>query len=307
MSAPVFAGVDGGGTKTAIVLVNIDGGEIARHETSTSNAAVIGHDRAGTVLRVAIQAAVSQIGSDVVLERIWCGLSGGDRPEDHRLLRPFIVDLAPHIQMSNDAELVLGALPESVGIAVVSGTGSIAVGRNSEGVRQRAGGWGHIIGDEGSGCDLARRLLDAFARQADGRGPATSCTERLNQRFGLENPHQIITWVYDASTSKGDLAALAAIVMEEAGAGDEEAIGMVQDSAAELAQTVSAVAKRLGFTDHVPMALTGGMLARNPMFREAFLTSISETWDSVESQIVEDPALTAARALAREAKQGAPA
>lgn len=307
MTTRVHAGVDGGGTKTAVVLVDDTGVELARFNGPTSNAAVIGHDQAGAVLRGAILGAVEAAGGDITLAHIWCGLSGSDRPEDHRLLRPFICDLCPDIRMTNDAELVLGALVQAVGVAVVSGTGSIAVGRNAAGLYGRAGGWGQIMGDEGSGYDIGRRLLDAFAREADGRGPVSSCTARLNSQFSLQNPHQIITWVYDKSTSKSDIAALASIVIEEAADGDDVARQILANAAIELAQTVTALARRLGFQHHLPLALTGGMLVRNESYRVGFVECLSTTWSSLDTHVVEDPALTAAQSLASAHHSGVPA
>ncbi|MDQ3657506.1 MAG: hypothetical protein M3457_20820, partial [Chloroflexota bacterium] len=94
MTQVVFAGVDGGGTKTTVVLVDEAGIECARVEAATSNAAVVGHGAAGTVLRAAIEKARRQVGGDVTIASAWFGLSGGDRPEDHIRLRPFVEHLA---------------------------------------------------------------------------------------------------------------------------------------------------------------------------------------------------------------------
>lgn len=304
MTVDIYAGIDGGGTKTAVVIVDAEGNELSRHQTATSNAAVVGHDQAGSTLRQGLLAAIDQAGADLELQGAWFGLSGSDRPEDQARLLPFVNDLAKVVRMSNDAELVLGALDESVGIAVVSGTGSIAYGRNAEGDRARSGGWGQIIGDEGSGYDLARGMLDAYAREIDGRGPATSCTSRLMAHLNLKEPFQIISWVYASGTSKGDIAALSAIVVEEANAGDEVAQRIIRESARELAVTVGAAARRLGFAGSLPVALTGGMLVHIDAFRESMLAGLREHWPDLDVRMVSDPALTAAQSLARSAREG---
>jgi N-acetylglucosamine kinase-like BadF-type ATPase len=201
--------------------------------------------------------------------------------------------------MTNDAELALGALPDSVGLAVVSGTGSIAFGRNAAGQRVRAGGWGQIIGDEGSGYDLARRMFDAFAAEADGRGPSTSLTGRLNAELGLNEPHQLIAFVYSPQTSKGDLASLSRLVVEEADAGDTIALETIASSANQLVQTASAAARRLGFVSSLPLALTGGMLVHIDRFRNQVVDGLRKEWPGLNYTIVDDPALTAARSVAR--------
>lgn len=302
MSEDVFAGIDGGGTKTSIVLVDADGNEVARHTTTTSNAAVIGHDQAGTVLRAAVLHVAGQ--GSRRLRGAWFGLAGGDRPEDHRRLLPYLNDLASSVRMSNDAELVLAALPGGTGLVVVAGTGSIAFGQTSSGTRVRAGGWGQIIGDEGSGYDLARRMLDAFAGDVDGRSPSSSCTPRLMEQLDLEEPFQIIQWVYAPGRTKADIAALSGIVLEEAAGGDRMALDIVEESAAKLAETARAAAKRLDLGSPLPLALTGGLLVHSQHFRQVFLDHFRHHHPQLEIAIVDEPALTAARAMARATTSG---
>jgi N-acetylglucosamine kinase-like BadF-type ATPase len=298
VGTPLFAGVDGGGTKTAMVVVDADGNEIARATSTTSNAAVIGHDRAAATLRELIQSTAASCGATLPFQSIWCGLSGSDRPEDHRRLRPQLEDLAEELQMTNDAELAIGGLPDRVGVAMVSGTGSIAFGRNGEGQRARAGGWGHIFSDEGSGYDLARKALRAFSAETDGYGPATSLTERLMGYYELTDPFSIITRVYDPATTKGDIAALSRLVVEEAAAGDEVAQEIIRSSATDLACFGRAVAKRLGLGPELSLALVGGMLTNVAPFRDQVIAELSNDWTIASVELVVDPALTAARSLA---------
>lgn len=299
MTRLLYAGIDGGGTKTTVVLVDEAGAERSRVQSTTSNAAVIGHDAAGEVLRTVVTDARSQVGGQAKIAAAWFGLSGGDRPEDHLLLRPFVMDLAPVIRMTNDAELILGALPDAFGLAVVAGTGSIAFGRNADGERVRAGGWGQIIGDEGSGYDLARRMFQAFAHAVDGRGSATSLTDRLSEHLDLANPHQLISFVYGPGTSKGDFAGLSRLVVEAAEAGDWVANEIIVASAGQLADTAAAAARRLRFERRLPLALTGGLLVNVERFRECVIEALTKEWPDIESRIVTDPALTAALSLAR--------
>lgn len=299
MTTVLYAGVDGGGTKTTVVLVDASGIERARITRSTSNVAVVGHDAAGKVLRSAMEAARALADDGATITGAWFGLSGSDRPEDQRRLRPYIEDLVPDIRMTNDAELILGALPGAVGVAIVSGTGSIAVGRNVAGERARSGGWGQIIGDEGSGYDLARRMFDAFAREVDGRGPATSLTARLREYLSLTEPHQLIAYVYRPETSKADIAGLSNIVIKEADRGDPVAVEIVTASATQLAETAAAAARALQFTERLPLALTGGLLVNIERFRGVVLEALGEEWPEIDCQIVTDPALTAAQSLAR--------
>lgn len=298
MTGPLFAAVDGGGTKTAIVVVDASGNEVARATTGTSNAAVVGHERAGATLHDLIESTVESCGADLPLQSIWCGLSGSDRPEDHRRLRPLIDDLAVDLRMTNDAELAMGGLPNEVGVAMVSGTGSVAFGRNAEGTKARAGGWGHIFGDQGSGYDMARQALFAFSAEVDGYGEKTSLTPRLMTFWDLTDPWTIINRVYDPNTTKGDLASLSRLVVEEAERGDKVARDIITKSAEDLARFGMAVARRLALGPDLSLALVGGMLNHVEPFRQQVIDQFTGEWTLSSVELVDDPALTAARHLA---------
>lgn len=298
MTGPLFAAVDGGGTKTAIVVVDREGNEVARATAGTSNAAVVGHERAGSTLHNLITSAAASGGAVLPIQSLWCGLSGSDRPEDHRRLRPQIEDLAVDLRMTNDAELAMGGLPHEIGVAMVSGTGSVAFGRNADGAKARAGGWGHIFGDEGSGYDMAKQALRAFTAEVDGYGEVTSLTGRLMAHWNLTDPFTIINRVYDPATTKADIAALSRLVVEEAERGDNVARGIISRSAADLARFGKAVAHRLGLGPDLSLALVGGMLNHVTPFREQVIAEFADEWTLASVELVSDPALTAARHLA---------
>lgn len=298
MSGPLFAAVDGGGTKTAIVIVDAEGHEVARGTSSTSNAAVVGHEKAASTLRELILSTADAADATLPLQALWLGLSGSDRPEDHRQLRPRLEDLATDIRMTNDAELALGALPGEVGVAMVSGTGSVAFGRNAEGTKTRAGGWGHIFGDQGSGYDMAKQALLAYSAEIDGYGQTTSLTSRLMAHWNLTDPFTIINRVYDPKTTKGDIAALSRIVVEEAAKDDEVARGIITTAAKDLARFGRAVAHRLGLGPDLSLALVGGTLVHVEPFRTQVIDEFRDEWELTSVELVDDPALTAARSLA---------
>lgn len=299
MTGALYAGIDGGGTKTAVVVVDGTGAEVARVVTSTSNAAVVGHEQAAATLREALAEAARQAGVALPFAAAWFGLSGSDRPEDHAYLEPRLADVATDLIMTNDAELALSGLPERVGVAIVAGTGSISLGRNASGEKARAGGWGHIFSDEGSGYDLTRRMLRAFAAERDGRGPETSLTVRLLDYWRITDPFSVINRVYDPAMTKGDLAGLSRIVVAEAAAGDAVANGIMDEAAAELAALGDAVIRRLRLGPDVHVALIGGMVVHVGAYRERVLTSLRHDWSIAGTALIDDPALTAARYLAQ--------
>lgn len=305
MTSPLFAGIDGGGTKTAMVVVDAKGNIVARGTSSTSNAAVIGHDKAADILRSLLESTAAEHGFDLPYKAAWFGLSGSDRPEDHRLLRPKLEGLAETITMTNDAELALGGLPNRVGVAMVAGTGSICFGQNAEGTHARAGGWGHIFSDEGSGYGVAVEALRAFAAERDGFGKETSLTQRLIDHWKIEDPFTIINRVYDPKTTKGDIASMSSIVVEEAAGGDEIARSILEHGAESLAAFAAAVARQLELGPELDLALVGGMLVHVEPYRERVLHLLREHWIIPDVSLIENPALTAALSLAQDFREDA--
>lgn len=306
MSKAFFGGVDGGGTKTEMVLVDESGTELARQTTTTSNSAVIGHDRAVETLRELVVSTATLAGVNLPLDGLWCGLSGSDRPEDHVKLKPPLAELTRDITLTNDAELAIGALPNRIGVAMVSGTGSIAFGRNSADTRKRASGWGHIFGDYGSGYDVARKGLYQYSAFVDGYGPSTSLVERFTEHYSLSDPYSIINRIYDPNTSKGDVARLSRIVVAEAEAGDKVSRQILRDVAADLATYAEAVAHRLELGPTLDLALVGGMLTQVDVFRQHVLNNLSVNWEIGQVVLVTDPALTGARYIAATWKENHP-
>lgn len=298
-----FAGVDGGGTKTAIVLVDEHGNEIARDTSTTSNSAVIGHAKAVETLQDLVGRVAKSANVPLPLTGIWCGLSGSDRPEDHVKLRPGLQDLAEDLRLTNDAELAMGALPNRIGVAMVSGTGSIAMGRNAEGVRKRASGWGHIFGDYGSGYDVARKALYQFSAFIDGYGPATSLVQAFTDHWELAEPYSLINRVYAPETTKGDIARLSRIVVDEAAKGDDVSQQILLDVATDLATYADAVARNLDLKDALDLALVGGMLTHVDIFREYVIDNLGTKWTIGSVELVTDPALTGAKSIAASWKE----
>jgi len=292
-----YAGVDGGGTKTAFVAVDERGTELARIVTPTSNPAIIGFERSADVLIGGFAELAAAAGTSLPFDGAWIGLSGFDRPGDRERLTPHLAESVREIQLTNDAELVLASLPEGIGIVVIAGTGSISIGRNAVGDKTRAGGWGHIFGDEGSAWGLSVETLRAIACWVDGRGPETSLVEKVMTHWELTDPFGIITRTYDPATTKKDIAQLARLTVQAYAEGDDVAREIVEQQASLLARQVLAVANRLGFTEAIPLAMTGGLLLHGDAYRERLLAIIAEDRPLSVIRRVTDPALSAAQSF----------
>jgi N-acetylglucosamine kinase-like BadF-type ATPase len=289
MTAPVprppvlLLGVDGGGTTTEAWLAEPGGKLIGRGTAGPSNAKAVGLPSARQALHLAIQAAFQAGGLDPLPVDIAClGLAGFDRPDDRKLLTEWADEArwARRIVLANDGDLVVAAgTPEGFGIGVIAGTGSIAVGRSSQGCTARAGGWGHIIGDEGSAYRVVLDALRLVARRADGREPTSPRRDRLTERLcaalGVGEPAQIVTVIYASDFSRAQIASLAPSVLA-AGDEDTEVISrLLVPAGAALAEMVVAVARSLDWqSGPLAVAAAGGFLLSANVVLEEMVSGI---------------------------------
>ena len=295
----LYLGIDGGGSKTVAVVVDAAGNERGRAVTGGANYSAIGLAQALDRIRAAVEEAARRAGAAVPLSAAWIGLAGVDRPADLAALHPLLQSLACTVRLTNDAELALAALDGGVGVAAIAGTGSIAFGRDAHGATARAGGWGHILGDEGSGYDIGRRALQAAARAADGRGATTSLLPAILDHWRLDRPSDLIGKVY-AAPEKAEIARLSALVFAAARTGDGTAQAIVREAAGEIALAVQAVSEALDFGERpLPLALAGGLMIHAADFRAMVARRIRRRRQVGAVAVVEDPALSAARAAAR--------
>ncbi len=300
----VYVGIDGGGTKTDLAMVDADGNLLARVQGETSNKAVVGLDRAVQVIQSLLDRAIEQAGSDHRVAAGWIGMAGADRPEDRDA---FMAALAPRfseLRITNDGELVLSGTPTGTGIALIAGTGSIAFARNEQGESARSGGWGHIFGDEGSAYIVAVDALRAVAAEADGRGPATSLTKRLTDWWNADRPQQLITKVYDQAVKKADIAASAPVVVEAAESGDAVALGILHKAGDDLAALVESLLRRVSFAEPPTVAGTGGLLLRTSIVRERVESHLDPSTVTPSIRTVDDIAVSVALAVARDTTEG---
>lgn len=308
--ARLFLGVDGGGTRTRAVVVDAEGQVRGRGSAGPANQEAVGIDAAVAAVCAATRGALAQAGGVEPCAAARIGLAGVDHAADSDALLPMLAPLADHIRLTNDAELLLDTLPDragasagagagvGMGVALIAGTGSIALARGPDGLTRRAGGWGHVFGDEGSGYGIGTDALRAVARAADGRDPPTMLTSALLHAWSLAEPAALIPHVY-ALPGKAAIAGLARLVLDAAAAGDLAARRILATHAGELARTAQAVAERTGFSPPtaLPLALGGGLLLHAEPYREMVLASLEGMGYRVEpTTLVDDPALAAALA-----------
>jgi N-acetylglucosamine kinase-like BadF-type ATPase len=197
--------------------------------------------------------------------------------------------------MVNDGDLVVAAgTPEGWGVGVIAGTGSIAVGRAKDGRTARAGGWGHLIGDEGSAYGIVLEALRLVARRADGRAPhppgRDPLTERVCAALGVTEASQIVTTIYSPEFSRARIASLAPEVLAACTEASETGEQLLIPAGAALAETVAAVARSLGWASGVlPLGVAGGFLLSAAIVRKGMVDDLSRRGYQVAMTPVADP------------------
>jgi N-acetylglucosamine kinase-like BadF-type ATPase len=268
-------GVDGGGTKTVAWLAPLD---------DPSNTTVLGRGHAGPgnpraagfeVAQANIGAAISAAFSDAKLPQATAvaacfGLAGAGREIEQQRIETWAINenIARAVQVCGDAEPILAAAsPNHRGIALICGTGSLAWGRNIAGEVARCGGWGYLLGDEGSGYAIALAGLNAAVRAADGRGQATALLDRLLRILGAATPQDMVERVYAPEMTRERLANLCKAVFDAA-SDDAVARVIVETAAEHLAEMVAALGHRLSMrAGEYPLALAGSVILNQPLLR----------------------------------------
>ena len=178
-------------------------------------------------------------------------------------------------KLVGDQEIALwGALEGSPGVSVVAGTGSICCGRNEAGDYITVGGWGHLIGDEGSGYAIGRDVLKAVTHYWDGYGEETSLVKAVIDTLHLEDRQQMIAYVYE--NSKSSVAKAARIAEQEAAKGDDVAKKILLKNAGDLAKLVKAATVQLSMQQG-EIALLGGLLENDTIYRKNLVKEIQNT------------------------------
>lgn len=298
-------GIDAGGSRTRVLSLDDRGAEGARREGPA--AAVDPREPTATV-RV-LEDLLRRMEADGELElpagALCAGVAGAGRAEVREELASALggSGLARRVRVLTDGEVALAdAHGDGPGLLLVAGTGSVAWGRNGRGVVGRAGGWGPLLGDEGSGHAVARAALRRVTRAADGREEPSELGPRILERLGLDGTGELVAWVADAS--RAEVAALAPHVVEMADAGVPPAAEVVDEAVEELTTAVEAVRRELAPWDAPPaLALAGGLLDPDGPLRPRLVRAVDRLEVRLQQRAV-DPVRGAALLALRWAATG---
>ncbi len=291
-------GIDGGGSKTVCILMNDLRQVLGRGEAGSSNYQSIGIEATLQSIQSAIHNAVEAaiITNPVNIDAIYLGLAGVGRAADIEVVKGLVKELQnnkslpitwalqpANIVICNDALIALvGGIGQPVGIVVAAGTGSIVFGRNHQGHTKRVGGWGYILGDEGSAYKIAIAGMNAALKSYDGREISTSLVEAFKQHLGLENIEDLIGIIYRRGWEVKQIAALAPVVDLAAASGDIVANIIIDDAVKELVKATSTVIDAIFNADSVlEVVTTGSVWQGRCKIHERFVASLIKEFPNV--------------------------
>jgi N-acetylglucosamine kinase-like BadF-type ATPase len=265
----IHLAVDGGNSKTDVVLLDAEGRVLAARRGPTVSQQQVGLQEAGRRLRAQVDELWGAMGeraaaraSDPPIESAVLCLAGVDLPSDEKALaRVHGASGYGRLRLENDtiAGLRAGA-PDGWGVGVVVGAGINAVGIAPDGRRARFAGLGPISGDRGGGGSLGMDALGAAVRAGDRRGGSTILETLVPQHFGLRRASDVTLAIYGGRIADGRVAELAAVAVEAARRRDAVALGLLDTLAAECASFATAAITRLGLARRaVPVVLSGGV------------------------------------------------
>ena len=279
----LLLGVDGGGSKTAAAVASLDSSGqmiiLGRGLAGPSNLRLAGREQSIASLNQAVDEALGEANAaGQAVDYAVLALAGSTSPDVRREVTNWakMRKLSSRMGVIHDVDPVLvGGTENGWGIALVVGTGSVAIGVDTAGNSVTKGGWGHWFGDKGSGFDIACKALAAVAEAADDIGPETILSDLVMDKLGTANPRSILKEVSADGDTRRQVAALAPLILNAAGQHDKVALEIVNDAVEETVKLVAAVAKTLAFTTPYPLALGGGVACKSKLFRDELVARLN--------------------------------
>ncbi len=293
-------GADGGGTKTELVLIDSSGNLIAKERVGSTNYQAVGGPRVKQELMAGFSKLVKK--SNIQMNKIshaFLGLAGAGRKSDQNEILSLFRDteVSDKLSIESDAIVALaGAFGTEPGIIIISGTGAICFGKNKQGKVVRSGGWGYLLGDEGSGYYIGRSAIIAALKNFDGRGEKTELLQRISRHFNLNTIDEIIPQIYQNKIDRIKIADLAPIVFEAANHGDTISEEIVKKAGRELGILAKAVAEKLNITgDEIKVGLIGSIFKQKELLINHIAKELYEvSWNVSISEPMFAPSIGAA-------------
>lgn len=268
-------GIDGGGTKTEIYLSDFKSKIIFNAKFSGSNYLAKGLDETSKVISDIFEFLNKHDIDMNNIDGICFGAAGAGREKDRNILKNMFKDLGykGKLFLYEDAYISLvGAHGKERGIIIISGTGSIALAIDNSKNVYRVGGWGHLIGDEGSGYYIGKLALNAIFRAYDGRCEKTILTNSILKHLNLSSVEDLLYYIYKNGNDKTKISGLAQIVIESAIEKDDISETIIKNAINELIFMISTIRRKT--EDNLDISTSGGLF-RNEYFKELFIEKIN--------------------------------
>jgi N-acetylglucosamine kinase-like BadF-type ATPase len=277
----LYLGVDGGGTKTHVVLIDDEKNIVGEGFAGASNPLRVGVETAVKNIFTAIDKACDDANrsrGDVVSAQI--GLAGVRREDLRYVIKKNVRERLKFrkIEVTTDAEIALYAATEGrEGLVIIAGTGSVCMGKNAKGESASAGGWGPIAGDEGGGAGIARRALQAIAKSSDGRGKLTKLSDYAVDYFRAGRLEDLSVAIYAPKVDNARIAGFAKFVVQAASENDEVAMEVIAEAGRELGIAAVAVIKKLKLKNRkFPIGKVGSIFKAGDLISKPLLEKVHE-------------------------------
>lgn len=258
-----FLGIDGGGTKTQVAIADSDGNILFNKTYASTNPNGVNREK----LRAIINHIFSDVGEKIPLSQVvslFAGIAGAGSMQTQLLITQMISSYftsTTRITVTVDTinALFSGTYGEP-GIVQICGTGSVTYGMNRENQQDRVGGWGYLLGDEGSGYDVGRRGIAEALKYADGRNAETLLLNLLYQRFQVKDARELIDQIYHAPNPKQIISETSMLVFQAFEEHDQIAVKIMEEVSKEITTNIITLADKL-FSDQelMDVILCGGL------------------------------------------------
>lgn len=271
-----FLGLDGGGTKTTALVGDENGKTVLQAVGKTVNYCAVGMEQARENMRLLLADIARQSGI-CRFAGVFIGMSALFGRADAAQTAAFCDGVfdAEKIVMDSDLFIALAATGETGAAAVgICGTGSMACGRTEDGEIRTKGGYGYLLGDEGSGFRIAQEGLFAAVRGAEGAGKETALTQAALDHWKVSTAAELVDVFYDPPLARNEIAKFAPLVIRAAEEKDNAALQVVRKQASLFADTAKALLQEL--PQGIPFYVYGGIFEHNVLFRTLFAEFLSE-------------------------------
>ncbi|QKY71683.1 N-acetylglucosamine kinase [Lentibacillus sp. CBA3610] len=267
-------GIDGGGTKTKAVIADMNGKVVVAHTTNSTNPNITSKHKLKNTLETLFISIEKSSGIAMKnIKSVCAGVSGAGNEANKTILSDLIESCLPDgIPVRIEADTVNALYSGTYGapgIVQISGTGSITYGINRQLKHERAGGWGYLFGDEGSGYDIGRQGIISALKSADGRGPETVMLSMIYSHFDVNDAQSLIQNVYSSTTPKNKISPIAEIVFEAYKQHDPSAQAILHQAAKEMAISIETVYEKLFQSgEETEVVLCGGVFSEKDILPE---------------------------------------